>query len=98
MRQPTVDQYFSEMSLAPSLTSLPQNGASSGINGTETSPLVAALASTTLPKTTAVERSNALKTARMNPQLMFMVGPLLRYDTVDKDGIWNGAILIVSTC
>jgi len=98
MAQPTVDQYFSEMSLVPPPTSLPQNGAASGINGTETSPLVAALASSTLPKMSAVERSNALKTARMNPQLMFMVGPLLRYDTVDKDGTWNGAILIVSAC
>lgn len=34
----------------------------------------------------------------MNPSLQFMVGPLLRYDTIDKDGIWHGAALIVSEC
>ena len=27
-----------------------------------------------------------------------MVGPLLRYDIVDEQGVWNGAVLIVSTC
>lgn len=26
-----------------------------------------------------------------------MVGPLLRYDTVDENGLWHGAALIVST-
>jgi hypothetical protein len=33
----------------------------------------------------------------MNPHLQFMAGPLLRYDTVDEYGVWNGAALIVST-
>lgn len=32
----------------------------------------------------------------MSPYLQFMVGPLLRYDTVDENGLWHGAVLIVS--
>jgi hypothetical protein len=46
---------------------------------------------------TAVERSKNLRVARMDPILQFMAGPLLRYDTVDMDGVWHGAALIVST-
>jgi hypothetical protein len=45
---------------------------------------------------TAVERSRILRVARMNPHLQFMAGPLLRYDTVDENGVWYGAALIVS--
>ncbi|KAI0691176.1 hypothetical protein BC835DRAFT_1407314 [Cytidiella melzeri] len=45
---------------------------------------------------TAVERSNSLRMARMDPVLQFMAGPLLRYDTVDSDGVWHGAALIVT--
>ncbi|KII89007.1 hypothetical protein PLICRDRAFT_53502 [Plicaturopsis crispa FD-325 SS-3] len=44
----------------------------------------------------AVERSKASRVARMEPPLQFMVGPLLRYDTVDERGVWNGAALIVT--
>lgn len=44
----------------------------------------------------AVERSKHLRVARMNPYLQFMVGPLLRYDTVDEAGVWRGAAMIVS--
>lgn len=33
----------------------------------------------------------------MNPYLQLMVGPLLRYDTVDEFGVWHGACLIVCT-
>jgi hypothetical protein len=33
----------------------------------------------------------------MEPQLQFMVGPLLRYDTVDAQGVWNGFALIVTS-
>jgi hypothetical protein len=33
---------------------------------------------------------------KMNPYLQFMCGPLLRYDTVDEQGVWHGAALIVS--
>lgn len=43
----------------------------------------------------AVQRTKAYRTAHMNPALQFMVGPLLRYDTVDNEGIWHGAALIV---
>ena len=32
----------------------------------------------------------------MDPYLQFMCGPLLRYDSVDSDGVWHGAALIVS--
>lgn len=44
---------------------------------------------------TAVERSRNLRIAKMNPHLQVMVGPLLRYDTIEN-GIWRGAALIVS--
>ncbi|KAF7295060.1 C-CAP/cofactor C-like domain-containing protein [Mycena indigotica] len=44
---------------------------------------------------TAVERSEVQRIARMDPHLQFMVGPLLRYDTV-KNGVWRGAVLIVT--
>ncbi|KAI0806950.1 hypothetical protein C8Q74DRAFT_1312933 [Fomes fomentarius] len=44
----------------------------------------------------AVERSRHLRVARMSPHLQFMCGPLLRYDTVDGQGIWRGAALIVT--
>ena len=44
----------------------------------------------------AVERSKHLRVARMSPYLQFMVGPLLRYDTVDEQGVWRGAAMIVS--
>ena len=46
---------------------------------------------------TPVERSRNLRVARMDPILQFMAGPLLRYDTVDGEGVWHGAALIVST-
>lgn len=32
----------------------------------------------------------------MHPNLQFMCGPLLRYDTVDERGVWRGAAMIVS--
>ena len=43
----------------------------------------------------AVERSQHLRVARTTPHLQFMVGPLLRYDTIEN-GIWKGAALVVS--
>ena len=46
---------------------------------------------------TAVERSRNLRVAKTKPHLQFMVGPLLRYDTIEN-GIWRGAALIVSEC
>jgi len=47
-----------------------------------------------------VERSERLNLKRklMDPYLQFMCGPLLRYDTIDDDGVWHGAALIVSKC
>ncbi|KAF7322852.1 C-CAP/cofactor C-like domain-containing protein [Mycena chlorophos] len=44
----------------------------------------------------AVERSEAQRIPRMDPHLQFMVGPLLRYDTVER-GVWRGAVLIVTS-
>lgn len=55
-----------------------------------------AYATQQLAHMTAVERSRNLRVARMDPILQFMAGPLLRYDTVDADGVWHGAALIVS--
>lgn len=46
---------------------------------------------------TAVERSRQLKFANTTPHLQLMVGPLLRYDTIEN-GIWRGAALVVSEC
>ncbi|PPQ81212.1 hypothetical protein CVT25_015736 [Psilocybe cyanescens] len=45
---------------------------------------------------TAVERSQILRVARMDPHLQFMCGPLLKYDTIDEHGIWHGAALVVT--
>ncbi|KIY71124.1 hypothetical protein CYLTODRAFT_419127 [Cylindrobasidium torrendii FP15055 ss-10] len=45
----------------------------------------------------AVERTRIQRIARMDPYLQFMVGPLLRYDTVDEQGIWHGAAMIVTS-
>jgi len=49
-------------------------------------------------RSSPMERFNALSVGKgmMNPSLQFMCGPLLRYDTVDEDGVWHGAALIVS--
>lgn len=46
---------------------------------------------------TAVERSRNLRIAKMTPHLQVIVGPLLRYDTIEN-GIWKGAALIVGEC
>ena len=53
-----------------------------------------------LAKLSPVERSQTLNLRKriMQPYLQFMCGPLLRYDTVDEHGVWNGAALIVSEC
>lgn len=56
-----------------------------------------AYATQQLAHMTAVERSRNLRVARMDPILQFMAGPLLRYDTVDADGVWHGAALIVTS-
>lgn len=43
-----------------------------------------------------VERSQAFRMNMMQPHLQLMVGPLLRYDTVDARGVWHGFALVVS--
>ncbi|KAL4076965.1 hypothetical protein V8B97DRAFT_1866259 [Scleroderma yunnanense] len=43
-----------------------------------------------------LERSRLQRIPQMNPPLQFMVGPLLRYDTIDSNGTWYGAALIVT--
>lgn len=49
-----------------------------------------------LARMSAVERSKNLKVMHMEPYLQVMAGPLLRYDTVDRQGVWRGAALVVS--
>jgi len=49
--------------------------------------------------TTAAERARLQKhqaPAQMNPHLQVMCGPLLRYDTVDPNGTYRGACMIVT--
>ena len=55
---------------------------------------------TPLSQLRPVERSERLNVKRkiMEPYLQFICGPLLRYDTIDEDGVWHGAALIVSKC
>ncbi|KAH8117510.1 hypothetical protein DFH11DRAFT_1575443 [Phellopilus nigrolimitatus] len=50
-----------------------------------------------MSKMNAVDRSRYLRAVRMDPYLQLMVGPLLRYDTVDEHGVWNGACMVVSS-
>ncbi|KIK59848.1 hypothetical protein GYMLUDRAFT_74300 [Collybiopsis luxurians FD-317 M1] len=54
------------------------------------------ISSSQLSRLSAVERSRTLRMARMDPHLQFMVGPLLRFDTIDDQGIWWGSALIVT--
>jgi hypothetical protein len=56
----------------------------------------ASISSSKLTHMSAVERSQAFRVVSMEPHLQFMVGPLLRYDTIDERGVWNGFALIVS--
>ncbi|KAJ7063156.1 hypothetical protein C8F01DRAFT_1131743 [Mycena amicta] len=51
--------------------------------------------SSTFTTMSAIERSEAQRIPRMDPLLQFMVGPLLRYDTVEG-GVWRGAVMIVT--
>ena len=81
---------------SPAPPTPPPKDASNGIQ-TDAFPK-SPVSSSQLSNMSAVDRSNALRVARMHPHLQFMVGPLLRYDTVDEQGIWNGCVLIVSTC
>ncbi|KAI0060801.1 hypothetical protein BV25DRAFT_1917361 [Artomyces pyxidatus] len=59
-------------------------------------PSLASYDASQLTHMSAVERSQNLRMARMNPYLQFMCGPLLRYDTVDEQGVWHGAAMVVT--
>ncbi|KAJ7285690.1 hypothetical protein C8J57DRAFT_1285547 [Mycena rebaudengoi] len=52
-------------------------------------------ASSNLMTMSAIERSHALRIPRMEPNLQFMVGPLLRFDTIEN-GVWYGGVMIVT--
>ncbi|GLB35393.1 hypothetical protein LshimejAT787_0209580 [Lyophyllum shimeji] len=69
---------------------------SAGYQYTIPHPTQPTITSNQLTHLSAVERSQTLRVARMHPHLQFMVGPLLRYDTVDEYGIWHGAAMIVT--
>ncbi|KAJ7172632.1 hypothetical protein C8R46DRAFT_158797 [Mycena filopes] len=63
--------------------------------GRTTKSSVASTVTSTLTTMSAVERSHALRMPRMEPHLQLMLGPLLRYDTVEN-GVWRGAVMIVT--
>ncbi|KAF9050660.1 hypothetical protein BDZ89DRAFT_1057108 [Hymenopellis radicata] len=50
-----------------------------------------------LTQMSAIERSRTLRVARMNPHLQVLTHVLSRYDTIDEQGIWHGAALVVTT-
>ncbi|KAG5652343.1 hypothetical protein H0H81_005364 [Sphagnurus paluster] len=55
------------------------------------------ITSTQLTNLSAVERSQALRVARMNPHLQVHLDLSIdRYDTVDEHGVWHGAAMIVT--
>lgn len=62
----------------------------------ETSTSIVRTESAYLAQLPPAERSRKQRAPRTDPYLQFMVGPLLRYDTVDKNGLWHGAVMIVS--
>ncbi|TFK27403.1 plasma membrane protein [Coprinopsis marcescibilis] len=70
-------------------------------DGTNTSttynPTQSSMVSTKqLTAMSAIDRSRILRVARMDPHLQFMCGPLLKFDTIDEDGVWHGAAMIVT--
>ncbi|KAG1718505.1 hypothetical protein EDB19DRAFT_2031186, partial [Suillus lakei] len=81
---PVPPKYFTDNSAQNASASHPIERLASGSSGLS------------LAQMPAVERSRAQRLARMEPHLQFMVGPLLRYDTVDETGLWRGAALIVN--
>ncbi|KAG1754457.1 hypothetical protein EDB19DRAFT_1892451 [Suillus lakei] len=81
---PVPPKYFTDNSAQNASASHPIERLASGSSGLS------------LAQMPAVERSRAQRLARMEPHLQFMVGPLLRYDTVDETGLWRGAALIVT--
>ena len=61
------------------------------------SPLASSSHLQSISSMSAQERSRNLRIPKTKPHLEFMVGPLLRYDTIEN-GVWRGAVLIVSEC
>jgi hypothetical protein len=98
MEESSLGDYLSELSPASVAPSPPPKDYPPQNGGRTKSPETDPISPTPWSKLSAVERSNALRIARMNPHLQFMAGPLLRYDTVDENGVWNGAVLVVSAC
>ena len=72
----------------------PETGTSSAMFNPTNSLILSAKQ---LVKMSAVERSRLLRVARMEPHLQFMCGPLLKFDTIDDNGVWHGAALIVTS-
>ncbi|KAF8447483.1 hypothetical protein L210DRAFT_849761 [Boletus edulis BED1] len=62
----------------------------------ETSTSIVRSSSAYMAQLPAAERARMQKAPRTDPHLQFMVGPLLRYDTVDENGVWHGAVMIVT--
>ena len=62
----------------------------------ETPPSIVRTDSAYMAQLPPAERARMQRAPRTDPYLQFMVGPLLRYDTVDENGLWRGAVLIVS--
>lgn len=99
---PSPMDYFSPPPLPP-MPVYPSYSQSSSIYAPQNSdpgnvsPLASSSHLQSISSMTPVERSQALRVAKMKPHLQLMVGPLLRYDTIEN-GIWRGAALIVSEC
>ena len=83
-------------SISPSFPQLPNHPPPNNADPLDNmSPRTSISNSNSIPSMTAVERSRHLRIAKTTPHLQFMVGPLLRYDTIEGD-LWKGAALIVS--
>ncbi|KAG6831194.1 hypothetical protein H0H92_012334 [Tricholoma furcatifolium] len=104
---PPKDQLYTQPSFQPGLpiqtqppSQMPQPSQFSGYQyqpGYHYQPATqSSITTAELTRLSAVERSETLRVARMTPHLQFMVGPLLRYDTVDEYGVWHGAAMIVT--
>lgn len=81
---------------SPSHFQQPRGARTSHGSRSETSPPIVRTSSAHLAQLPPAERSRMQKAPRTDPYLQFMVGPLLRYDTVDENGLWHGAVMIVS--
>jgi len=97
MPPPSVD-YFSPPPLPPRPVNLSYPQPSTPYTDPDNvSPLTSSSHLQSISSMTALERSRNLRIAKTKPHLQLMVGPLLRYDTIEN-GVWKGAALIVSEC